>query len=185
MIANGTRVQFRLEPPEEWPATDQFPALQLGTISGVYKGGLHPEGTGRDLYVIDLEGFAVMTDERSFVVSTPQRTVVEKDDGLNDWHESPRPYDAALRIIADLHSAYGNNVGISVGRGAEDDIVTLHHPAVLGDAAMVDLTITFSVFGSAKIQWSGGKFDTDLGPNAYTLGIEAARVWLHEHGTKR
>lgn len=181
MIANGTRVQLHLECLgfHDEVSGLPWPGLAMGKI-------VEAHATLADHWVIELDdGRQITCTPASFVVSTPHRTVVEPSDTLNDWHESPRPYDAALRIIADLHAAYGSDVGISVGRGAEDDIVTLHHPAVLGDAAMVDLTITFSVFGSARIEWNGGKFDTDLGPNAYTLGVLAARVWLHEHGAKR
>lgn len=184
MVANGTRIQTCLEPPEGWPAFLAWPGLKNGKV--VYS-------PAEGLYVLDVDDVGsgswsnvtrVFCPESAFVVMLPERIVVEPDGGLNEWM-GPRPYDAALRIIADLHAAYGEDIGISVGRGADSDIVTLFHPGVLGEAGTVDLTITFSIFGSARLEWSGGKFDTDLGPNGYTMGIEAARVWLHQHGGKR
>jgi hypothetical protein len=177
-IADRTRVQFKLEPPDYWPASERWPSLQTGHIRNSFEGGMHPAG-GRDMYVIELDrGGVAFTDERSFVVMPPARRQVlpvGASDGLNDWDADQRPYDAALRIIADLHAAYAPDTNYSIGRGATEDIVTLIHPG----GGRRDLTLTFRTFGSVSVV-SGDADPVTLFTEAYAGGIEAARVWMHQ-----
>lgn len=181
-IADRTRVQFKLEPPDYWPATERWPSLQTGHIRNSFAGGIHPAG-GRDMYVIELDrGDVAFTDDRAFVVMPPARRQVlpVPADTLNDWDAEERPYDAALRIIADLHAAYAPDTNYSIGRGAGEDIVTLIHPG----GGRRDLTLTFRSHGSVSVV-SGEAKPVTLFTEAYAGGIEAARVWLHQYGDKR
>lgn len=226
-ISDRTRVQFKLEPPADWPPSEQFPALQFGHVRNSFAGGMHAatvgrDGQQRDMYVIELDNGAVaFTDERSFVVNPPARVQLfplrsrktpwpavdfvevarhEGQVGALPPADTSDPMYAPLRIIADLHGAYGDGItcdmryfetGQPWAGDPERWVVRLEQqgPHVIGGRSTLDVTF-FVAADATYLRWSdaGSTSDRDQQAGGYQgrlWAVEAVRVWLHQHGRRR